>query len=64
MSLCVIDGKACRCQPDDGQFCELACQRLAELTCGIKGCVLPRYHSNLPETHPHRWCSTTWISVL
>lgn len=31
MTLCVIDGKACRCQPDEGQFCKLACARLVEL---------------------------------
>jgi hypothetical protein len=35
--------------------------RIAELECGIKGCVLPKHHSLLPENHPHRWCSETWI---
>lgn len=31
MTLCVIDGKQCQCQPDEGQFCKLACARLVEL---------------------------------
>lgn len=31
MSLCVIDGKQCQCQPDEGAYCKLACARIAEL---------------------------------
>lgn len=37
-------------------------ERIAELECGIKGCVLPKHHHLLPDTHPHRWCSTVWIT--
>lgn len=30
--------------------------RIAELECGIKGCPLPKYHHDLPDTHPDHWC--------
>lgn len=31
MTLCVIDGKQCCCQPDEGAFCRLACARVERL---------------------------------
>lgn len=30
MSLCVIDGRQCQCQPDDGMYCDRANALLAE----------------------------------
>lgn len=40
MSLCVIDGKQCQCQPDEGKFCEKACARIAELEKALGNCRL------------------------
>ena len=53
MTLCVIDGKACRCQPDEGQFCEIACARLVELEKALKAATDDmRAHGILRVTHP------------
>lgn len=40
-----------------------ALEKIDRLECGIKGCVLPKYHHGLPDSHPHRWCSITWVKT-
>lgn len=40
MTLCVIDGKQCQCQPDEGAYCKLACARIAAVERALSNCCL------------------------
>lgn len=42
MTLCIIDGKQCQCQPDEGSHCHAACERLKRFEQGLA--ILYRKH--------------------